>query len=76
MEWPLAGVCLRNRRGGPHFRRLGIAPLPESIPIEVPADLSAAADQRGAEARRHTRIEIPFYTGRRKQIPELVAALA
>jgi chlorite dismutase len=31
---------------------------------------------RGAEARRHTRVEIPFYTGRRKQIPELVAALA
>jgi hydrogen peroxide-dependent heme synthase len=31
---------------------------------------------RGAEARRHTRVEIPFFTGRRKQIPELVAALA
>ena len=31
---------------------------------------------RGAEARRHTREEIPFYTGRRKEIGELVAALA
>ncbi|HET9898052.1 MAG TPA: hydrogen peroxide-dependent heme synthase [Streptosporangiaceae bacterium] len=31
---------------------------------------------RGAEARRHTRIEIPFYTGRRKAVGELVAALA
>jgi hydrogen peroxide-dependent heme synthase len=31
---------------------------------------------RGAEARRHTRIEIPFYTGRRKPIPDLVAGLA
>jgi hydrogen peroxide-dependent heme synthase len=31
---------------------------------------------RGAEARRHTRVEIPFFTGRRKPIPELVAALA
>jgi peroxiredoxin len=31
---------------------------------------------RGAEARRHTRIEIPFYTGRRKPLPELVAALS
>jgi hydrogen peroxide-dependent heme synthase len=31
---------------------------------------------RGAEARRHTRVEIPFFTGRRKAIPELVAALA
>jgi peroxiredoxin len=31
---------------------------------------------RGATARRHTRIEIPFYTGRRKAISELVASLA
>jgi hydrogen peroxide-dependent heme synthase len=31
---------------------------------------------RGAEARRHTRVEIPFYTGRRKPLPELVAALS
>jgi len=30
---------------------------------------------RGAAARRHTRIEIPFYTGARKEIGELVAAL-
>lgn len=30
---------------------------------------------RGAEARRHTREEIPFYTGSRKSIAELVAAL-
>ncbi len=31
---------------------------------------------RGASARRHTRVEIPFYTGRRKPISELVASLA
>jgi chlorite dismutase len=31
---------------------------------------------RGAEARRHTREEIPFYTGSRKSISELVTALA
>ncbi len=31
---------------------------------------------RGAEARRHTRVEIPFYTGRRKPVAELVASLA
>jgi chlorite dismutase len=31
---------------------------------------------RAAEARRHTRVEIPFYTGRRKPPGELVAALA
>jgi hydrogen peroxide-dependent heme synthase len=31
---------------------------------------------RGAEARRHTRVEIPFYTGRRKPPAELVSALA
>ena len=31
---------------------------------------------RGADARRHTRVEIPFYTGRRKSVAELVAALA
>jgi peroxiredoxin len=31
---------------------------------------------RGARARRHTRVEIPFYTGRRKPISELVASLA
>jgi chlorite dismutase len=31
---------------------------------------------RGATARRHTRVEIPFYTGRRKAIGELVAGLA
>jgi hydrogen peroxide-dependent heme synthase len=31
---------------------------------------------RGAAARRHTREEIPFYTGRRKEVGELIAALA
>jgi hydrogen peroxide-dependent heme synthase len=31
---------------------------------------------RGATARRHTRVEIPFYAGRRKPVRELVAALA
>jgi hydrogen peroxide-dependent heme synthase len=30
---------------------------------------------RGARARRHTRVEIPFYTGRRKSVDELIAAL-
>ncbi|GLU48969.1 hypothetical protein Nans01_33200 [Nocardiopsis ansamitocini] len=30
---------------------------------------------RAAEARRHTRIEVPFYTGKRKTPAELVAAL-
>ena len=30
---------------------------------------------RGSETRRHTRVEIPFYTGRRKPVPELVANL-
>ena len=30
---------------------------------------------RGAEARRHTREELPFYTGRRRPITEIVAAL-
>ena len=31
---------------------------------------------RGAEARLHTRVEIPFYAGRRKPVGELVASLA
>ena len=31
---------------------------------------------RGAEARMHTRVEIPFYTGRRKPVRGLVADLA
>jgi chlorite dismutase len=31
---------------------------------------------REAEARLHTRVEIPFYTGRRKPVGELVASLA
>jgi chlorite dismutase len=31
---------------------------------------------RGAAARRHTRVEIPFYTGRRKPVHGLVADLA
>jgi chlorite dismutase len=31
---------------------------------------------RGSETRRHTRVEIPFYTGRRKPVAELVASLA
>jgi peroxiredoxin len=31
---------------------------------------------RGAKARRHTRVEIPFYTGRRKPLTELITALA
>jgi hydrogen peroxide-dependent heme synthase len=30
---------------------------------------------RGARARRHTRVEIPFFTGRRKPLTELIAAL-
>jgi chlorite dismutase len=30
---------------------------------------------RGAKARLHTRLEIPFYTGRRKPVSELLAAL-
>jgi peroxiredoxin len=30
---------------------------------------------RGAQARRHTRVEIPFYTGARKPVREIVAAL-
>jgi chlorite dismutase len=30
---------------------------------------------RGARARLHTRVEIPFYTGRRKPVRELLAAL-
>jgi chlorite dismutase len=30
---------------------------------------------RGSEARRHTRVEIPFHTGIRKPVAELVAAL-
>jgi chlorite dismutase len=30
---------------------------------------------RGARARRHTRVEIPFYTGRRKPPGELIASL-
>jgi hydrogen peroxide-dependent heme synthase len=30
---------------------------------------------RAAEARRHTRLEIPFYTGTRKPVAELLAAL-
>ncbi|WBB62277.1 chlorite dismutase family protein [Streptomyces sp. WMMC500] len=31
---------------------------------------------RGSEARRHVREEVPFYTGRRKPVAELVASLA
>ena len=31
---------------------------------------------RGAEARRHTRVEIPFYTGRRKPVADLISSLA
>jgi len=30
---------------------------------------------RGARARLHTRVEIPFYTGRRKPVRELIASL-
>jgi chlorite dismutase len=30
---------------------------------------------RGAAARRHTRVETPFYTGPRRPIKELVATL-
>ena len=31
---------------------------------------------RGSEARRHTRVEIPFFTGARKPVSELIQALA
>ncbi|MBV9023649.1 MAG: chlorite dismutase family protein, partial [Streptomycetaceae bacterium] len=31
---------------------------------------------RGSEARRHVREEVPFFTGRRKPVAELVAGLA
>ena len=30
---------------------------------------------RGSETRRHVREEVPFYTGRRRSVPDLVAAL-
>jgi chlorite dismutase len=30
---------------------------------------------RASAARRHTRLEIPFYTGARKSVAEIVAAL-
>jgi chlorite dismutase len=30
---------------------------------------------RGSAARRHTRLETPFFTGRRKPVTDLVAAL-
>ena len=30
---------------------------------------------RGAKARLHTREEVPFYTGRRKSVAELVDSL-
>jgi hydrogen peroxide-dependent heme synthase len=30
---------------------------------------------RGAQARRHTRLEVPFYSGRRRPLREIVAAL-
>ncbi len=30
---------------------------------------------RGSDARRHVRVEVPFYTGSRKSVDELVAAL-
>ena len=32
-------------------------------------------DLRGSRARRHVREEVPFYTGRRRSVTELVAAL-
>jgi chlorite dismutase len=32
-------------------------------------------DLRASRARRHVREEVPFYTGRRRSVPELVAAL-
>ncbi len=31
---------------------------------------------RGSEARMHVREEVPFYTGRRKDVADLVAGLA
>ena len=33
-------------------------------------------EQNLAEARRHVREEVPFYTGRRKSVADLVAGLA
>ena len=30
---------------------------------------------RGSETRRHVREEVPFYTGRRRSVSELVGAL-
>jgi chlorite dismutase len=30
---------------------------------------------RGSETRRHVRLEVPFYTGRRRSVPEIVKAL-
>jgi hydrogen peroxide-dependent heme synthase len=30
---------------------------------------------RGSEARRHMREELPFYTGKRITVPDLIAAL-
>ena len=42
---------------------------------ELPRIVDLMRHLRGARARVHTRAEIPFYTGRRKPVSELVAAL-
>jgi hydrogen peroxide-dependent heme synthase len=42
---------------------------------ELPRIVDLMRHLRGARARVHTRAEVPFYTGRRKPVSELVAAL-
>jgi len=37
--------------------------------------LDLMRDLRASRARRHVREEVPFYTGRRRSVPEIVAAL-
>ena len=42
---------------------------------ELPPIVDLMRHLRGAEARRHTRHELPFVTGRRRPLPEVVADL-
>ena len=77
----------RARDDGPHYPDVRANTVPCFSLNDYEWILAFEADElhrlvdlmrhlRGAEARLHTRVEIPFYTGRRKPVGELVASLA
>ena len=60
--------------GGPVTLAVG-ARANSPAPILPPAIVDLMRELRGSRARRHVREEVPFFTGRRRPVADIVAAL-